>query len=122
VAGAPFCLGHDLEVTPLEVIHGRLPVIAYRFNDFAYATDLSEIPADTIDGLRGLRVLVLDCLRIRPHSTHLWLERALEYVEELKPERTYFTHITHDIKHARDSALLPENVEWAYDGLVISDE
>ena len=122
VAGARFCLGHDLEVTPLEVIHGRLPVIAYRFNDFAYATDLSEIPPDTVEGLRGLKVLVLDCLRIKPHTTHLWLERALEYVEQLKPERTYFTHITHDIKHARDSALLPEDVEWAHDGLVVSDE
>jgi phosphoribosyl 1,2-cyclic phosphate phosphodiesterase len=122
VAGAPFCLGHDFEVTPLEVIHGRLPVIAYRFNDFAYATDLNEIPPATIDGLRGLKVLVLDCLRIRPHTTHLWLERALEYVAELKPERTYFTHITHDVKHARDSALLPDKVEWAYDGLVVSDE
>ena len=121
VNGAPFCLGRDLEVTPLEVIHGRLPVVAYRFNDFAYATDLSEIPPDTLAGLRDLKVLVLDCLRIKPHSTHLWLERALEYVEELKPERTYFTHITHDIKHARDSALLPDGVEWAYDGLVVSD-
>ena len=122
VAGAPFCLAPDLLITPLEVIHGRLPVIAYRFNDFAYATDLSEIPPATIDGLRGLKVLVLDCLRIRPHTTHLWLERALEYVEQLKPGRTYFTHITHDVKHARDSALLPDNVEWAYDGLVVTDE
>ena len=121
VAGASFCLGHDLEVTPLEVIHGRLPVIAYRFNDFAYATDLSQIPPATIEGLRGLKVLVLDCLRIKPHETHLWLERALEYVAELKPERAYFTHITHDIKHERDSKLLPEGVEWAYDGLVVSD-
>ena len=60
--------------------------------------------------------------RIRPHQTHLWLERALEYVEELKPERTYLTHITHEVKHARDSKLLPENVEWAYDGLVVSDD
>jgi phosphoribosyl 1,2-cyclic phosphate phosphodiesterase len=122
VNGAPFCLGKDLEVTPLEVIHGRLPVVAYRFNDFAYATDLSEIPPATLEGLRNLKVLVLDCLRIRPHQTHLWLERALEYVAELKPERTYFTHITHEVKHARDSKLLPDNVEWAYDGLIISDE
>jgi phosphoribosyl 1,2-cyclic phosphate phosphodiesterase len=119
VPGATFCLGPDLVVTPLEVIHGRLPVIAYRFNDFAYATDLSEIPPPTIEALRGLDVLVLDCLRIRPHETHLWLERALQYVEELKPKRTFFTHITHDIKHKRDSLLLPEGVQWAYDGLVV---
>ena len=122
VDGASFCFGPDLLVTPLEVIHGRLPVVAYRFNDFAYATDLSEIPPSTIDGLRDLDVLVLDCLRIRPHETHLWLEKALLYVEELKPKRAYFTHITHEVKHERDSKLLPENVEWAYDGLILSDE
>ena len=120
VAGAPFCLSPDLHVLPLEVIHGRLPVVAYRFNDFAYATDLSEIPAETLDAMRGLDVLVLDCLRVhRPHPTHLTLERALAYVEQLRPRRTYLTHMAHDIKHARDSALLPPGVEFAYDGLEI---
>lgn len=121
-AGASFCIGPDLEVTPLEVIHGRLPVVAYRFNDFAYATDLSEIPPATLDGLRNLDVLVLDCLRLKAHATHLSLERALAYIDELKPRRTYLTHIAHDIKHARDSRLLPPGVEFAYDGLEISDE
>ena len=122
IAGAPFSFSPRLLVTPLEVIHGRLPVIAYRFNDFAYATDLSEIPPATLERLRGLDALVLDCLRITPHPTHLWLERALAYIEDLKPRRAYLTHIAHDIKHARDAKLLPPNVEWAYDGLEINDE
>ena len=120
--GAPFCIGHDLEITPLEVIHGRLPVIAYRFNDFAYATDLSEIPPAAIADLQNLDVLVLDCLRFTPHPTHLWLERALEYISELKPRRAYLTHLAHDVLHARDSVMLPAGVEFAYDGLEISDE
>jgi phosphoribosyl 1,2-cyclic phosphate phosphodiesterase len=120
--GAPFCLGPDFDVMPVEVIHGRLPVTAYRFNDFAYATDLSEIPPATIEGLRGLDTLVIDCLRLAAHPTHLNLERALAYVAELRPRRTYLTHIAHDIKHARDSALLPAGVEFGYDGLEISDE
>ncbi|HVF28104.1 MAG TPA: MBL fold metallo-hydrolase, partial [Pyrinomonadaceae bacterium] len=122
VANAPFSLSEDLLVMPLEVIHGRLPVTAYRFNDFAYATDLSEIPPAAMESLRDLDVLVLDCLRVRAHPTHLSLQSALACVEELKPRRTYFTHMAHDIKHARDSALLPDGVELAYDGLVISDE
>ena len=122
VAGAPFSLSRNLLVTPLEVIHGRLPVIAYRFNDFAYATDLSEIPPAAMKSLRDLDVLVLDCLRIKPHPTHLWLERALAYIAELKPRRAYLTHIAHDIKHARDSRLLPEGVAWGYDGQEINDE
>jgi phosphoribosyl 1,2-cyclic phosphate phosphodiesterase len=122
VDGAPFCLSPDLTVTPLEVIHGRLPVVAYRFNNFAYATDLSEIPPASLEALRDLDALVLDCLRVKPHPTHLTLESALRYVEQLRPRRTYLTHIAHDIKHARDAKLLPPGVEWAYDGLIISDE
>jgi len=122
VSGGQFCLGPDLIVTPLEVIHGRLPVMAYRFNDFAYATDLSEIPPATMDGLRNLDVLVIDCLRFKEHPTHLWLEKSLDYVGQLRPRRAYFTHIAHDVKHERDSARLPKGVEWAYDGLALSDE
>jgi len=116
-AGASFCLGKDLLVTPLEVIHGRLPVMAYRFNDFAYATDLSEIPPATMVGLRDLDVLVLDCFALQRAPDTSLVEKALGYVEELKPRRAYFTHIAHDVKHARDSAKLPDRVEWAHDGL-----
>jgi phosphoribosyl 1,2-cyclic phosphate phosphodiesterase len=119
VERAPFCLGRDLRVTPLEVIHGRLPVMAYRFNDFAYVTDLSEIPPETLDGLRDLDVLVIDCLRFKSHPTHLSVERALAYIEELRPRRAYLTHIAHDILHARDSAALPAGVAFAYDGLEV---
>ncbi len=116
---APFCVGADLEVTPLEVIHGELPVIAYRFNDFAYATDLKTIPAVSLDGLRDLDVLVLDCVRIKPHSTHLCLEEALAYIEGLKPKRAFLTHMNHDIMHERDSRLLPDNVQFGYDEMVV---
>ncbi|MGI8812742.1 MAG: MBL fold metallo-hydrolase [Pyrinomonadaceae bacterium] len=119
VNGAPFCIGEDIVVTPLEVIHGKLPVIAYRFNDFAYATDLNFISDATIAGLQGLDVLVLDCVRIKPHSTHLGLSEALEYIERIKPKRAFLTHLNHDIMHARDSKLLPANVEFAYDELVV---
>ncbi|HUE83808.1 MAG TPA: MBL fold metallo-hydrolase [Pyrinomonadaceae bacterium] len=120
--GASFMLGKELEITPLQVIHGRLPVTAYRFNKFAYATDLNEIPPETLSALKGIDVMVLDCLRFKEHPTHLWLDRALEYLDELKPGRAYLTHIAHDVKHARDSKVLPPGVQFAYDGLVVSDE
>lgn len=116
---APFCIGDDLEITPLEVIHGKLPVIAYRFNDFAYATDLKIIPPDSMDGLRDLDVLVLDCVRIKRHPTHLCLEEALAIIEDLKPRRAYLTHLNHDILYERDSRLLPDNVWFARDELVV---
>src|ERR1041385_2097837 len=119
---ATFCLGEELTITPLKVIHGRLPVMAYRFNDFAYATDLSEIPPETLQALQGLDVMVLDCLRFKEHPTHLWVDKALAYIEQIKPKRAYLTHIAHDVKHERDSAKLPAGVEWAYDGLSVSSE
>lgn len=116
---APFMIGEELTVTPLEVIHGKLPVIAYRFNDFAYATDLNFISQETIDALQGLDVLVLDCVRIKPHSTHLGLNEALGYIERIAPKRTFLTHLNHDVMYDRDSHLLPANVQFAYDGLVV---
>lgn len=116
---APFCIGEDLTITPLEVIHGKLPVIAYRFNDFAYVTDLKTIPPDSLERLLDLDVLVLDCVRIKAHSTHLCLEEALAYIEDLKPKRAFLTHLNHDIMHERDSHLLPDNVQFGYDELVV---
>ena len=117
---SPFCIGEDIEITPLEVTHGELPVIAYRFNDFAYATDLKVIPPASMDGLRDLEVLVLDCVRIKPHSTHLCLEEALAVIQDLRPRRAFLTHLNHDILHERDSRLLPDNVHFAYDELVVN--
>jgi phosphoribosyl 1,2-cyclic phosphate phosphodiesterase len=118
---ATFNIGEKLEITPLEVIHGKLPVMAYRFNDFAYATDLKFIPPESMEGLRDLDVLVLDCVRIRPHSTHLCLEEALSIIAELKPKRAFLTHMNHEIMHRRDSKLLPDNVFFAHDNLVVED-
>ncbi len=117
--GATFCIGEDLEITPIEVTHGKLPVIAYRFNDFAYATDLKTIPSESMDCLRDLDVLVLDCVRIKPHSTHLCLEEALAIIADLRPKRAFLTHLNHDILHERDSRLLPDNVQFGYDELII---
>jgi phosphoribosyl 1,2-cyclic phosphate phosphodiesterase len=116
---SPFMIGEELEITPLEVIHGQLPVIAYRFNDFAYATDLKTIPGGSMDGLRDLDVLVLDCVRFKPHSTHLCLDEALDIITDLKPKRAFLTHMNHDVMHERDSKLLPANVQLGWDGLVV---
>lgn len=114
-----FFIGRNLQIIPLEVIHGKLPVMAYRFNDFAYATDLKVIPPDSMEFLLDLEVLVLDCVRIKPHTTHLCLEEALEYISKLRPKKAFLTHLNHDILYERDSKLLPENVWFAYDGLVV---
>lgn len=116
---AKFSFAKNLEVTPLKVIHGKLPVVAYRFNDFAYATDLNQIPPETMNNLQNLDVLVLDCVRREPHSTHFGLAQALACIEELKPRRAFLTHMNHEFLYKRDSKELPDNVQFAYDGLTL---
>ena len=64
---------------------------------------------------------MLDCVRLKEHSTHLCLEEALDYIEELQPKRAFLTHLNHDIMYKRESNLLPENVRFAYDGLIVED-
>jgi phosphoribosyl 1,2-cyclic phosphate phosphodiesterase len=108
-----------LRVEPLTVVHGRLPVTAFRIGEFAYVTDCNLIPDETCARLIGLQLLVIDALRFKKHPTHMTLDQALRYIERLKPRRALLTHISHDIKHAEASEHLPENVEIAYDGLVV---
>jgi len=109
----------DLSVEPLTVLHGTLEVTAFRIGEFGYVTDCNVIPDETCSRLMGLDVLVIDALRFKKHPTHMTLDQALEYIERLKPKRALLTHISHDIKHAETSRHLPENVEIAYDGLVV---
>ena len=110
----------DLKVIPLEVMHGSLPVTAYRIQDFAYLTDVKSIADTEKEKLQNLEVLVLNALRIEEHPTHFNLQEALDFVNEIKPKKTYFTHISHKLGfHAAISEQLPENVYLAYDGLKI---
>jgi len=108
-----------LEVEPLTVIHGKLPVTAFRMGRFAYVTDCNMIPDEACARLKGLDLLVIDALRFKKHPTHMTLDDALGYIERLRPRRALLTHISHDIKHAETSGHLPENVEIAYDGLML---
>ncbi len=115
-AGEPVGIaGREFE--PIRLLHGKLPILGWRVGDFAYCTDCSEIPEESMAALEGLGVLVIDALRHRPHPTHLTIEQALAVVDRLKPRRTYFTHIAHDILHAELECQLPEHVFLAHDGL-----
>jgi phosphoribosyl 1,2-cyclic phosphate phosphodiesterase len=110
----------DLIIEPVNVMHYKLPVKAYRFGDFAYVTDANFISETEKKKLRGLQVLVLNTLRHEPHISHFTFEEALALVRELAPQKAYFTHISHQLgTHAAVSRLLPQNVELAFDGLQI---
>lgn len=107
----------DVEIQPLPILHGRLPILGYRIGGLSYITDCSEIPAETYEMLKGTSVLVLGVLRYAPHPTHLHLEKALEIIDRVQPERAFFTHISHDFDHDRTNSELPEHVRLGYDGL-----
>jgi phosphoribosyl 1,2-cyclic phosphate phosphodiesterase len=118
IAG-PFSLG-GVEFRPVPVFHGSRLILGFRVESFAYLTDCSRIPDTSWPLLDGVRTLVVDALRDRPHPTHFSVPEALEVVRRLRPERAYFTHICHDLPHAATCARLPEGVELAYDGLVLT--
>jgi phosphoribosyl 1,2-cyclic phosphate phosphodiesterase len=114
----PMTLG-GVDVVPVPLWHGRLPVLGFRVGSFAYLTDCNRIPDASWPLLGGVRTIVLDALRHRPHSTHFSVSEALDVASRLGAERTYFTHICHDLGHAETNARLPRGVELAYDGLVL---
>jgi phosphoribosyl 1,2-cyclic phosphate phosphodiesterase len=104
---------------PIPLRHGRYEVLGFRFGNVAYCTDTNGIPDASWPLLEGLDVLILGALRHRPHPTHFSLGEAIEVAQKLKPRRTYFTHICHDLEHEATNADLPTGIELAYDGLVI---
>lgn len=109
-------------VTPVPVKHGRGDALGYRIANIAYLTDHSDIPESSLPLLEGLEVLFLDALRYKPHPTHSTVDRSLSWVEQLKPQRAFFTHISHDLGHQRAESMLPDHVRLAYDGLEIVTE
>lgn len=116
----PFTLPGDLEVIPIEVMHYKMPVNAYRIKDFAYITDAKTISPAEKEKLKGVKILIVNALRIEEHISHFNLSEALDLINELKPETAYLTHISHLFgTHEEIKALCPPNVHPAFDGLKI---
>lgn len=131
----PFAL-FGLRFMPVPLLHGKLPVLGFRVDvlaedgrsiarvqpapfPLAYCTDVSNIPPETWPVLRDLKTLILDMLRYRSHPTHMTVNEATEAATQINAERTWFTHMTHDILHADLDPRLPERMALAYDGLVV---
>lgn len=109
----------DLEITPVEIFHGKTPIFGYRLGNMAYLTDCSNIPEKSKNLLEDLDLLILGALRFSPHPTHFSIGEALVAIREIKPKRAILTHITHEIDHDVVNAILPKGVELGYDGMVI---
>ena len=109
-----------LEILPIDVLHYKLPVFGFRIKDFTYITDVSHIPEQEFEKIKGTRYLILDALQKDDHISHFTLSQAIEVAEKIQPEKAYFTHISHKMGlHAEVEEELPENIHLAYDGLVL---
>ncbi|WP_303317724.1 MBL fold metallo-hydrolase [Flavivirga abyssicola] len=111
----------NMKVVPVNGLHDKLQVFGYRFNDFAYLTDMKTVSDKEIEKIIGVKILVVNALRIDSHRSHFNLEEALQFINKVKPGKAYLTHISHLLGFHEDvEKMLPENVFLAYDDLEIT--
>jgi len=119
IGAAPFNV-NGLDIIPVNVMHHRMPVLGFRFNDFTYITDANFIAEEEKEKIRGSKVLVLNTLRKEKHISHFTLDEAIAIGRELEIPQVYFTHISHQLGlHEEISAELPAGMALAYDGLEV---
>lgn len=110
-----------VEVLPLQVMHGKLPILGYRIGALGFVTDMLTAPEETLEALRGVHTLVIDGLRHTPHGSHQTIEAAIDFARTVSAEETYLIHMSHDAGlHAEAEAQFPPHVHMAYDGLEIT--
>lgn len=117
---SPFEIGGQLAI-PINGDHNRLQVFGFRIMDFTYLTDVKSVESKEIDKIKGTKILVVNALRKEPHHSHFNLEEALDFIEKVKPEKAYLTHISHLLGfHNEVEKELPKNVHLAFDNLQIN--
>lgn len=120
VNNVPFVIKNQT-IIPINAWHGSLQVFGYRISDFVYLTDVKTVEKEELEKLKGVKVLVVNALREEPHHSHFSLQEALDFVNLIRPEKTYFTHISHILGfHDEVQQKLPQNVFLAYDNLEIT--
>ncbi len=110
----------DIDITSFPQNHGEITSLGFRFGSLAYSTDFKDLPEKSLKALRGIDTWVVDCLRYAWAPTHLFYERTLDYIEQVKPRRAILTHMAHDIDYTEFKKMLPSHIEPAYDGMVIT--
>lgn len=111
----------NIKITPIRVMHAKLPILGYRIGDFAYLTDVKTLPESSFEKLKGLKLLVINALREEEHIAHLNVQEAIEIARKVNAAKTYFTHFSHHLGlHKEVSDKLPENIFLSYDNLTIN--
>lgn len=110
---------NGMRIEPLEIIHGRLAILGFRISNFAYITDASFIPEETIRRIRNVDCVVLNALRHTPHFAHFSVNQAVEQIGKIQPRQAFLTHISHQLDHEEVERSLPPQVRLAYDGLTL---
>ncbi len=115
----PFSVG-GVEVMPLRVMHGKLPILGFRIGHFAYITDMKTIPDEELPLLSGIKILLVNALRHESHPSHQTVEEAIAFSRRVGAEKTFFIHMSHNVGlHAEEDCVLPEGFHFAYDGMEI---
>ncbi|MCA5006727.1 MBL fold metallo-hydrolase [Sphingobacterium bovistauri] len=110
----------DTDVLPIEVLHYKMPVLAFRIGKFAYITDAKTVSDKSIEALHGVEILVVNALQEDPHISHFTLQEALDFINQIAPKKAYLTHISHRFgRHEYIQSILPENVFVAHDKLCL---
>ena len=118
----PFFIGQT-EITPLAIMHYKLPILGFRIDDFTYITDAKTVSEETIAKVRGTKILVVNALQRQSHISHFTLDEAIDFAAKIGAEQTYFTHISHNLGlHEEVEKELPYGIKLAYDGLTLFSE
>lgn len=107
-------------ITPIPIMHGRIQISAYRIGNIAYMTDVSAIPEASFALLEGLDLLLIDCLRVKEHPTHINIEQSLDYIGQISAKQSVLIHMTHELEYSALTKKLPKNVSVGYDGMSIN--
>ena len=110
---------NELRVLSFPQNHGFSESTGFRINNMAYCTDVIDFSKESFELLYGLDLLIIDCLRFKPHKTHAHLDKVLMWIDELKPKKSVLTHMNYDVDYDHINSLLPSNCEAAFDGLIL---
>ncbi|MBO4447488.1 MAG: MBL fold metallo-hydrolase [Bacteroidales bacterium] len=116
----PFSID-GVEIVPIRVMHGKLPILGFRFGNTAYITDMSSIESSEEEKLKGLDAITVNCVLQVPHHSHFSLPQAVEFAQRIGARESYLTHLSHYLpEHKKMERLLPPHIHPAYDGLTIN--